>query len=126
MERLLIDATDSTPFIDFDFDSNKLVLKGESYPENVSAFYAPVFEKLQSYIDSTKDQDVQVEVELIYFNSSSVKAVMNFLDMLEELAKNGNKVDINWYYEEDDETIMEFGEEFSEDLEYVNFNLKEI
>jgi hypothetical protein len=126
MERLKIEATDCTPFVDFDFENHKLVLKGESYPENVSAFYGPVFEALQNYISLTKNQSVDVDVELIYFNSSSVKAIMNFLDMLEELAKEGNAVKINWYYEEDDETIMEFGEEFSEDLEHVDFELKEI
>jgi len=126
MEKLFIEATDSTPYVDFDFDSGVFVLKGESYPENVSTFYGPVFESLQNYIDATSGKTVNVEIELIYFNSSSVKAIMNFLDMMESLASKGNEVNIVWKYEADDDTIKEFGEEFSEDLESVNFTLKEV
>lgn len=126
MERLLITATESTPLVDFDFEGGTFVLKGESYPENVSAFYGPIFESLQKYIDSTSGKKISAEIELIYFNSSSVKAIMNFLEMMESLANNGNEVDIEWKYEAEDDTIKEFGEEFSEDLEKVNFRLKEI
>ena len=126
MERIYIEKTESTPLVDFDFDEGKFTLKGESYPENVSSFYGEIFERLQAYVEATSDKDILVEIELIYFNSSSVKAIMNFLDLMEELAEKGNRVKIIWLYEEDDETIMEFGEEFSEDLEAVEFILKEI
>ncbi len=126
MERIFIEKTESTPLVDFDFEKGVFLLKGESYPENVSSFYGEIFEKLEVFVRESEDRDISVEIELIYFNSSSVKAIMNFLDMMEELANNGNKVTINWLYEADDETIMEFGEEFSEDLESVEFHLKEI
>jgi hypothetical protein len=64
-------------------------------------------------------------MELIYFNSSSSKVLMDFCDVLEEAANSGKNVTVNWIYEEDDEDALEFGEEFQEELESVKFNLVE-
>lgn len=44
-------------------------------------------------------------------------------DLLDVLAKRGNKVSINWIFDEEDEDYLEFGEEFAEDMEHVPFNL---
>lgn len=126
MENIHIESTESSPEIQFDFAAHKLVIKGESYPENVSKFYGPVFDALQTYLNSLKGEAVTVDVELIYFNSSSVKAIMNLFDMLENAAKSGNPITVNWHYHEEDDTILEFGEEFAEDLQHVTFNLHEV
>ena len=50
MESLLITATDSTPEINFDLESNCLKIEGESYPENTTQFYGPVFTWLREYL----------------------------------------------------------------------------
>lgn len=126
MENIFIEATESTPEVRFDYGKGELVLKGESYPENVTKFYGPVFDSLKSYLESSDADTVNFSFELIYFNSSSVKVIMNLFDMLEEAAEEGKSVNILWYYHEDDETIEEFGEEFSEDLECANFEMKAI
>ncbi len=126
MENIFIAATDSTPEVSFDIASNILNIKGESYPENVSTFYGSVFEKLKAYFSSLKSTTVVANIELIYFNSSSVKVIMNLFEMLDECAKNGNKVTINWFYNEDDDTIKEFGEEFGEDITSATFEMREM
>jgi hypothetical protein len=33
-------------------------------------------------------------------------------------------VTINWYYDEEDDTMRELGEEFGEDLEHAAFHVK--
>ena len=38
--KLDIEATPRTPAVSFDFGSNRLTIKGESYPEDVTEFYA--------------------------------------------------------------------------------------
>lgn len=51
---------------------------------------------------------------------------MNFFDRLEEAAKKGMQIEVNWLYHEDNETALECGEEFQEDLKNVSFNLLQI
>lgn len=126
MENIVIEATESTPYVNFDYENNKLIIKGESYPENVSKFYGDIFESLKGYLAKCDGATIHTRIELLYFNSSSVKVIMNLLDMLEESADSGNKVIVDWCYQKDDETIEEFGEEFSEDLEKIEFNLIEL
>lgn len=123
MDKLFIEATKYTPEILFDCDSHVLEIKGKSYPENTSVFYAPVFQWLEDYLGQPESEKVTVNMELIYFNSSSSKILMDFCDTLDAAAGDGKDITVNWVYEEDDEDALEFGEEFQEDLESVTFNL---
>ncbi len=59
---------------------------------------------------------------MIYFNTSSSKAILDILDLIEKYHKSGGNITVNWYYESDDEDIQESGEEFSEGLT-VKYNL---
>ncbi len=126
MDIFVRDQTKSTPWIHFDPHQNHLQIKGESYPENSAKFYTPMLEWLEAYLNNLSSQKVHVDVELIYFNSSSSKVFMNFFDRLEEAAQNGVQVEINWMYHQDNDTALECGEEFQEDLENVAFNLLQI
>lgn len=125
MNNLMIEATKYTPEISFDCEKHLLEIRGKSYPENTSVFYQPIFEWLEEYFERDDTQAVTVNMELIYFNSSSSKVLMDFCDVLEEAANSGKNVTVNWVYEEDDEDALEFGEEFQEELESVKFNLVE-
>jgi hypothetical protein len=126
MPNLKIPGTDRTPEIDFDFDNHRLKLKGESYPEDVVKFYGPVFEALDNYLRELCDGTLCFEFQLIYFNSSSAKAIMSLLERLEGAAAAGVSVTINWYYDEEDDTMRELGEEFGEDLERAEFRLAKL
>jgi hypothetical protein len=126
MDIFTRERTKSTPWIHFDPRQHHLQIKGESYPENSAKFYAPMLEWLEGYLNSVSASKVQVDVELIYFNSSSSKLFMNFFDRLEEAAQNGLHIEVNWMYHEDNETALECGEEFQEDLEDVSFNVLQI
>ena len=125
MENLVIEATKSSPYIHFDAVKNILEIRGESYPEYAAKFYAPVFQWLETYLDSMDPKSIEIKLEVIYFNSSSSKILMNFFDKLESAAKNGKQITINWFYHEDNEAALECGEEFMEDLSTVAFNLIE-
>lgn len=125
MENLKIEATRYTPEILFDCSTDVLEIKGKSYPENTAEFYTPVFSWLEQYICQLKDQKVTLNIELLYFNSSSSKVLLDFFDILESAAENGKNIVVNWVYEEDDEDTLEFGEEFQEEFEMLDFNLIE-
>jgi hypothetical protein len=126
MANLKIAATDRSPEVDFDFDNHRLSLKGESYPEDVAAFYGPVFETLDNYLLGLGAGRCSFEFRLIYFNSSSAKAIMSLLEKLDTAAGAGAAVNIGWYYDEEDDTMQELGEEFGEDLEHAEFRLEKM
>jgi len=123
MNNLVVEATKYTPEIFFDCENHVLGIRGKSYPENTSVFYSPVFEWLEEYLEKAEKEKITVNMELIYFNSSSSKILMDFCDVLDAAASDGKNITVNWVYEEDDEDALEFGEEFQEDLESVTFNL---
>ncbi len=125
MDNLLIEATKYTPIISFNCETNILEIKGETYPENTAEFYSPVFEWLEEYLNQLQDQEVTVNLEIIYFNSSSSKVLMDLFDRFEESVIEGKKITINWIYDKEDESALEYGEEFQEDLEELKLNLVE-
>lgn len=126
METLEIAATDRTPTVLFDFGQKELKIVGESYPEDVSSFYHPIFEALDAYLANLGNGRCRFHFELIYFNSSSAKAIMILMEKLDEAAKSGASVEIYWFYDEEDDTMQELGEEFGEDLEHAIFHLEKM
>jgi hypothetical protein len=64
-------------------------------------------------------------MEIIYFNSSSSKLFFDFFDILDEARKNGCTIEVNWYYDKENESSLEAGEDFKEDFEDLTFNLIE-
>lgn len=115
-------ATDRTPEVVFDFESGYFKFKGESYPEDASAFFGPLIKSIEEYLDSDTNKMV-VDMELAYFNSSSAKAIMNLFQLLENAAENQKDIVVNWIFNEDDDTMQEFGEDFASDMEYIKFKL---
>jgi len=126
MESLSIEATKSSPAVNYDPAKNRLSFAGESYPENAAAFYSPVFEWLKSYIESDEGRKMVVNFEIVYFNSSTSKVFMNILDMLDSAAAGGKKIAVNWRYDEENEIAEECGEEFREEVKSMEFYLIQI
>ncbi len=120
MEKIVIPKSKSSPEVIMDYENGLLEIIGESYPENSLGFYKPVYEWLNKCIQD-KIQ-LKVNFKLNYFNTSSSKCVIDILDSLDKYFSNAGKVEINWYYEEDDDDMKETGEEFSSDLK-VPFQL---
>jgi SiaC family regulatory phosphoprotein len=124
--KLDIEPTSRTPAVAFDFANNHLKIAGESYPEDVTEFYGPVFTALDNYLGHLGKGSCRFDFELIYLNSSSAKAVMMLMDKLEAAAKKGASVEVYWFYDKEDDTMQELGEEFGEDLENATFHLEKM
>lgn len=125
MDKLLIPAQERSPLVDFDFQAGLFIVKGESYPDDASRVFGPIFAALDEYLPTAKGADLCFDVELVYFNSSSAKALMNLFKRLDDAAKDGAHVTVNWRFASEDETMREFGEDFLEDLTHLAFNLVE-
>lgn len=108
---LNIAATDRTPEIILTQEPVKLSIKGESYPEDVSAFYGQVIQAVNNLVESPLG-DLEAEVQLIYINSSSIKALFRIFEGLDDYRKKDKAVRIHWLADEDDDIMQELGEDF--------------
>jgi len=125
MENLKIEGTKQSPFVDFNAETGKLELSGRSIPENSFEFYNPLLEWLMEYAQAPKEETV-LKVYLEYFNTSSSKYILEVLKKLKEVTKvDGAKVRVDWCYDEDDEEMMETGEDY-EDVTGLEFDYQEI
>ncbi|MEA1917929.1 MAG: DUF1987 domain-containing protein [Campylobacterota bacterium] len=122
MENLNFEETKYTPLIELNAQSGVIALTGKSYPENTFEFYKPMMEWLENYFDGNAKDVTVVNMEIIYFNSSSSKLFFDFFDLLDE-AKDDNKIEINWIYDEENESAEEAGEDFIEDFEDLTIKL---
>jgi len=120
MESLIIEKTKTTPQINFNANNGKLEISGESYPEDSLLTYRPIINWIEEFLNSSKKQ-LSFNFKLSYFNTSSSKCLLNILEMLDKASSNGWDIEINWYYQKDDEDMLETGEEFAEDIS-INFN----
>ncbi len=121
MEKLYIAATQYTPEISMD-PVGVISLKGKSYPENTFEFYTPVMQWLETYFDGNSAPQTTVNMEIIYFNSSSSKLFFDFFDVLDE-NKGNSKIKIAWFFDRENESAEEAGEDFRDDFESLDFQL---
>lgn len=112
MKLLILEGTNITPDISFDAETGKLSLKGRSIPENALEFYQPIFEWLDNYLEAPKSKTV-VHVQFDYFNTSSSKCILDVLKRIDKVDEAGHDVLVKWYYDENDEDMMEAGEDYS-------------
>jgi hypothetical protein len=124
MEALTIEGTAKTPNVKFDAGQGTVEIKGRSIPENSIEFYKPLVDWLEEY-GKTPAALTKVNIQLEYFNTSSSKCILDVFKKLEAIYKAKNEVIINWYYEEDDEDMLEAGEDY-ESIIRVPFKMIEI
>ncbi|GLI33137.1 biofilm regulation phosphoprotein SiaC [Desulforhabdus amnigena] len=120
MEVLNVQPTTSTPAIRSDLSAGILELSGESYPENSFEFYTPVLSWLQEYLEES--ESLQLDIKVIYMNSSSIKCMLDMLDMLGNAAARGKEIVINWYYDRENSRALDLAEDFREDVK-LPFNI---
>ncbi|HEX3008245.1 MAG TPA: DUF1987 domain-containing protein [Bacteroidales bacterium] len=124
MESLSIEGTAKTPTVKFDAELGVIEIKGRSIPENSIEFYKPLVDWLDKYSKVAKPI-TKVNVQLEYFNTSSSKCILDVFKKLESIHKTNKEVIINWYYEEDDEDMLEAGEDY-ESIIRVPFKMIEV
>ncbi len=108
MEDIRIEGTPKTPSVVFDTKGGSLEIKGRSIPENSIEFYKPLIDWIESYSQAPQTKTI-LNIQLEYFNTSSSKCI---LDLFKKLEAINNEITINWYYEEDDEDMLEAGEDY--------------
>ncbi|MEO9964505.1 MAG: DUF1987 domain-containing protein [Reichenbachiella sp.] len=123
MEKLIIRPTRITPLIYFDPNRGLLELRGKSSPENSIQFYSQLISDLEEFARNSK-QNLIANFKFEYFNTSSSKCLFDIFRKMNAVKENGFELSINWYYEEDDEDMLEAGEDYA-DLLGIEFNYVE-
>jgi hypothetical protein len=117
MKSLNIQGTQTTPAISADWEQGCLTMQGDSYPENSFEFFNPVIDWIDRFIKQSQ-APLHLELHLLYLNTSSVKAMMDIFDMMEEAHGAGRKLSVRWSYDLRNERVMELAEEFREDCSF--------
>ncbi|MFT4544893.1 MAG: hypothetical protein ACI9UR_002341 [Bacteroidia bacterium] len=127
MEKWTIEGTDRSPSVLLDRQLSMLKIEGRSYPEEGMDFFDPIILRLQSLHDT--DSPIKgVHVRLEYYNSATSKALAEIFNSLVKVKELGHEVKIIWEYEEDDDTIQDDIDMFTEtfnlpfEIRYTEFS----
>jgi len=122
MERLLIGATQKSPLVHMDAEKGLIEIKGRSTPEDTDMVFRPIIKWIDEYVKTPKEKTI-VNFHFEYFNSSTTKALMRFVNKLVLLDKEeAFELEVNWLYF--DEDMLEYGQDF-EELSGLSFNFVE-
>jgi len=129
MEDLYFEATNKTPKVSFRASDGKLAIIGRSIPENSYKFYEPILQWLDEYMDKPA-KETELTFKLDYFNTSSSMYILGILKKLEFLYERGHPVQVKWYYDIEDEDMMQTGEDLKQivklPIEILEIDQKEV
>jgi len=111
MEILKIEKELKTPLIELDPAKGVLTMEGRSIPEDPEGFYHGVYSAMLEYYDSPQKLTT-FHFQFEYINSGSSKFILRFFHLIKKEYDAGNDCIINWYYEEDDENILDLGQHY--------------
>jgi len=123
--QIIISPTKSSPEVILD-QNGSIKISGRLIPENAEDFFRPIEDWINEYFRNPA-KITSVEISLEYVNSAGTKYLLDIIHKITHvhLKKDTNKFIISWYYNEEDEDILEKGRLFSSNLD-VPFNFIKI
>lgn len=119
--QLNIQKTINTPMIRF--ENGVLLISGRSIPENSLTFFEPLFKFIADYTKQPQSVTT-VNIMLEYANSSTNRSLMTVFTLLEKIHEEGGIINVNWYFETDDDLMFELGADFKSLLQ-IPFEIQE-
>ena len=110
----------NTPYVKLDKETCTLTILGKSYPEHPSLFYDPIVEEIDKCKSDLSKSSITIKIALEILNSVSTKYLFN---VIKELYESAMETKVNWYYEVDDESMLEEGNHLKSSFPKSNFNL---
>lgn len=104
MNELIIKGTTDTPEVHFSA-TGKLTLEGRAYNEDPRKFFEPLIQ----WCKQASIEKVEFEVKIDYMNTSSSKMLVELFKTIDANTHISEK-EIKWYFDEDDEDILETGQ----------------
>lgn len=111
MNNIYIEATTNTPRLQFEFDKGTFEIKGNSFPEYAQDFFKENLKLFGEYAKNPLPKTI-FNFKLIYINTGTNPPIEKIFNLLDDIAEKGNEVEINWFYEEEDDDMEELGRYF--------------
>jgi hypothetical protein len=111
MDNLILNPSSYTPGVNFDFKSGLLELSGTSTPEDSYNFFQPLMNWLELYKKSPARHTTLV-FKMEYFNTSSTAFILRIIKAVGLLKEEGKEISIQWFYQEEDDDLVEAGRDF--------------
>jgi len=124
LESINIRGRNIYPGVKLDKEKNLFEISGRSLPEDVDAFYIPIIDWVQKYIEVPNDY-TEFVFKFDYYNSSTARKIIDILLLIEQVTLNfpNKKAKVIWYYEEGDEVMKDNGEDFQNVIK-IPFDLR--
>jgi hypothetical protein len=119
----LIKETLYTPAVKILENEHKVIITGQSRLEDPAPFFEECSVLLDKKISDFKTH-VSIDFQLYYLNSSSSKWLFHILKGIQAKFQGKKLITINWFFDEDDDSMLEAGEVF-QSLLSLPFNLYE-
>ncbi len=122
MENITLTSSPATPYfpeVNFNVDKGICEISGESYMEETYKFYLPLINWIKDFTKTIK-RPLELNIKLIYLNTSSTKCVLDILEILKDYEDDGGKVKVNWYYDKSDPDMVDEVEDFEAESGYEN------
>ena len=114
--------TTSTPYILVDEAKGYMKMEGKSFPEKAAEFFNEVNTWLDGHLEIDFDNLV-FDFAMEYYNSSTLKIIMDMMLKMDRYSVGDNKITINWIAADDDDIAIESGEDIKEDMNNLEFNI---
>ena len=121
MKRLQIEATKKSPSVDLNPETCTALFKGRSIHSDAFIFYEDIVDWFDSNCD--KMDHLKVDLAFDHINTVTNKCILQILLILGKNIKNGKEISVVWSYDEDDDDMLETGEEL-ELLSQIKFEYK--
>ncbi len=113
------------PSVHFNAHNGHCRLSGESYLEETDFFYAQLKDWIVLYTERVRGP-ISFEFRLDYFNTTSMRYILDLLIQLRDYEMDGGVVSVQWYYPSWDEELLKDGEDFQLQTGLENFTFIEI
>jgi len=107
MESIRIEKTQKAPL--FILRDGYIRLSGRSIPQNARQLYKICIDWIEQYVQSPARETI-VDLYFEYIDTSSIRCVVDILTKLSQIPVNSqNRIEMNWYYERDDDDSYDLG-----------------
>ena len=106
MESIRIEKTAKAPL--FILQDGYIRLSGRSIPQNARQLYKICFDWIEQYIQSPAKK-TKIDLFFEYIDTSSIRCVVDILTKLSSVQEGRRHLEVNWYYEADDEDSYDLG-----------------
>ena len=123
MVRIQREGTKKSPTVDLNPETGTAHFSGRSIHSDAFEFYDEIIAWFKNNGD--KFEELNVHFAFDHINTVTNKCVLQILLLIKKLGDEGRKHNIDWYYDEEDDDMLETGEEL-EMLCGLKFNYKKM